>query len=96
VVQETGDAALRRVVAALSKAPFEADDARLEVVPHYDGARTLLFLSNPTPDALRTVVRFDGERTFTSAWQHLPGVRALGELSVDLAGYTVQIWEVGP
>jgi beta-galactosidase len=93
-VQATGEAALPAVVAALPSAPFMADDPRLEVVPHYDGERTLLFLSNPTPDALRTVVRFAGARTFTSAWQSLAEVYARGELPVELPGYTVHIWDV--
>jgi beta-galactosidase len=94
-IRGTGIDALRATVERLAPtAEFRADDGRLEVIPHHSGEHTLLFISNPAPHELRTVLRFAGECTFDSAWREARRIRARDELAVHLPGYTVQIWDV--
>jgi beta-galactosidase len=95
-VRQASQADLGAVVAeVLPRAEFRVDDPRLEVVPHRDASRTLLFVSNPTAECVSTRVRFDGSRRFTSAWGAPSGaVDAHDLFEVSLNGYTIQIWEV--
>ena len=82
---------VRRLV---QPAEFQVDDTRLEVVPHHHEDQTLLFVSNPTPQPIGTTLRFEGERTFSSAWAERRGEQARDELAVELRPYSVDIWAV--
>jgi beta-galactosidase len=73
---------------------YRMADARLEVVPHRDGARTLLFVSNPTPEMVCGALCFDGSRELECVWGSPRTERANGDLQLDLPGYTVQVWSV--
>jgi beta-galactosidase len=75
-------------------AEFRADDTRLEVVPHYHEDQTLLFVSNPTPQPIAATLRFEGERTFSTAWAEPRSERVRDELAVELRPYSVEIWAV--
>jgi beta-galactosidase len=75
-------------------AEFRADDTRLEVVPHYHEDQTLLFVSNPTPQPIAATLRFEGERTFSTAWAEPRSERVRDELAVELRPYSVDIWAV--
>jgi len=76
-------------------ADFHVDDARIEIVPHHSGERTLLFVSNPTPAPVETTLRFAGQRTFASLWPS-SSVAPLKQttFALRLEPYRVEIYEV--
>jgi beta-galactosidase len=89
----TSEAALAVTVSRLiPKAEYCTDDARAEVVPHHDGERTLLFVSNPTPEAVCATLCFEGARQLACVWGPPRSEHAQGELRVELPGYSVQVW----
>jgi beta-galactosidase len=85
---------LPHILESLRGDEFRVDDARLDIVLHTDGARQLLFISNPTTDRIRAQVNFDGARRFTSAWGQARTVEGTDQVEVSLREYEVQIWAV--
>jgi hypothetical protein len=87
------EADLPSVIAEVAGEPeFRADDQRLEVVPHYNANRTLLFVSNPTPEPVTARILMNLRSRLTRVW---PLARRMAESErISLHGYTVQVWEV--
>jgi hypothetical protein len=66
--------------------------APAEVVVHANGARRLVFVSNPTPDELDTVLHTDAPLRLESAWGAPQLLEVDAETVLRLPPYTVQIW----
>ncbi len=93
-VRHVAESDLPGFVGTFPSTDFQLDDPRLDLVLHRDGARQLLFVSNPTTDAITSRMRFSGRRTFTSAWGSSRSMSSNAELEVALDPWQVQVWHV--
>ncbi|HET9660993.1 MAG TPA: beta-galactosidase [Thermomicrobiales bacterium] len=58
------------------------------------GDQTLLFLANPTELPVDAAVLFEGARAFRSVWRSTESTRASDRLPVEIAPYSVRVFEV--
>jgi beta-galactosidase len=92
----TETASLDATIAGLNRRPEFVPSGGAEIGIFRRGAETLLFLANPTPTHLASVIRFDGERCFAPVWHTGAEFSASGKALFDLEPYTVSIFTVSP
>ncbi len=73
---------------------FGCDDPMIDVTALYCDQQTLLFAANPTDTARAVSLRFAGRRTLRSAWGDAETLSGDGAVAIELAAYSVRIWEV--
>jgi hypothetical protein len=93
-VRVVPESELPGLVRTLPPPEYTINDTRLDLVLHHDGARQLLFLSNPTTSLIQGSLRFSGRRTFTSAWGSSRVVSCTSHMEIALSVYEVQVWQV--
>jgi beta-galactosidase len=83
-------------VEALTSVPtYRCDNRQVQLVQQANADHTLLFVANLTPERHATTMHFPGTRRLQRVWGDACVLYGEGQISLELAAYTVQIWEVG-
>ncbi len=69
------------------------DDSEVEIVEQVGEQQRLLFIANPTQRDRKVTVMFDASRSLLPIWGQVGKAFCDTQLTVDLAPYTIQIWE---
>lgn len=74
--------------------PFSLSNPALDLTVHSDGERTIIFVSNPTSKEVGADLLFTGARRFRDLWRDEGEKEGRERIPLELAPYTVKIWEV--
>lgn len=69
------------------------DASAVEVVEQISQTARLLFVANPTPSDQHVTITFEESRRLTRVWGDAAEAAHATHLTLDLAPYTIQIWE---
>jgi len=69
------------------------DTPEIDVVEQVNGQQRLLFIANPTEHAQQVTLAFDVSRVLIPVWGGQTSASRGTGLTVELAPYTIQIWE---
>ncbi len=86
--------ALAATLAAHLPAPTVRWDApAVDVVEQVGEGQRLLFVANPTEQGQQVTITFDAPRLLVPVWGNASAAARAAQLILDLAPYTIQIWE---
>jgi beta-galactosidase len=69
------------------------DDAQVEIIEQVREQQRLVFVANPTQHARQVTITFDASRYLCPVWGNSAKAFCETQLRLDLAPYSIQIWE---
>jgi hypothetical protein len=89
----TADAIAATLTQRLPAPAIRSDTPEVDVVEQIGQAQRLLYVANPTAQDQHVAIAFATPRHLLPAWGGSAMVARDAEVALDLAPYTIQVWE---